>query len=149
MRPRKYGSRTLQHGLKLLEEQNFNCAICRRKIKFLGINDHGRMMAVDHCHWTGLIRGVLCSQCNSGLGQFGDDPAVLARAILYLTHLPQRVAGFEDGVRYVPIWPIYCGDRTESQIPRYLMDLEREDFDKAMVKAANQRAVLEQADAIA
>lgn len=40
--------------------------------------------ALDHCHITGKVRGVLHVACNSGLGQFRDDPALLDAAALYL-----------------------------------------------------------------
>ena len=41
-------------------------------------------LSVDHCHKTGKIRGLLCSDCNKALGMFGDDPATMLRAIHYL-----------------------------------------------------------------
>lgn len=44
----------------------------------------GRRLVVDHNHESGNIRGLLCSQCNLGLGNFGDDPEVLKLAIKYL-----------------------------------------------------------------
>lgn len=40
---------------------------------------------VDHNHSTGAVRGILCSECNTGLGKFRDDPAMLQKAIDYLT----------------------------------------------------------------
>jgi hypothetical protein len=59
---------------KLIGVQGGGCAICGRRNP-----EH-----VDHCHETGVIRGVLCFNCNGGLGQFKDDIASLRRAIEYL-----------------------------------------------------------------
>ena len=43
-----------------------------------------RMLAVDHCHTTGNIRGLLCTKCNTGLGNFLDSKELLEKAIKYL-----------------------------------------------------------------
>ena len=40
---------------------------------------------IDHDHETGKVRGVLCQGCNVSLGHFKDDPALLEKAIVYLT----------------------------------------------------------------
>ncbi|MEU9115034.1 endonuclease domain-containing protein [Streptomyces sp. NPDC048483] len=40
-------------------------------------------MHVDHDHRTGKVRGVLCFNCNSGLGLLRDDPQAARRAIAY------------------------------------------------------------------
>ena len=39
---------------------------------------------IDHNHHTGTVRGVLCRCCNSGLGLFKDDPAILKKALDYV-----------------------------------------------------------------
>jgi hypothetical protein len=57
------------------------CAICRQEFSALP----SRHEHVDHCHATRAIRGLLCHGCNVSLGQFRDDPTILARAIQYLT----------------------------------------------------------------
>lgn len=62
----------------LLEAQGWCCAICRRLPK------RGQKLVVDHCHRTAKFRGMLCIQCNTALGKFNDDPAMLRRAIKYL-----------------------------------------------------------------
>lgn len=65
---------------ELLRQQSGCCAICRRP----NFGQSGRRMHVDHCHETGKVRGILCSTCNTGLGQFDDNINYLDRAIEYL-----------------------------------------------------------------
>lgn len=55
------------------------CMICRKPWK-----PGTRKLDVDHCHNTKRVRGVLCGNCNTGLGKFKDDPALLQAAIDYL-----------------------------------------------------------------
>jgi hypothetical protein len=64
----------------ILLAQGGGCAICGN-----GIGDgRGHRLHVDHCHGTGIVRGILCSGCNLGLGKFADDPERLERAAEYL-----------------------------------------------------------------
>lgn len=65
--------------LTMFEAQGGCCAIC-------GTDDTGGRKAfhVDHCHETGKIRGLLCGNCNSGIGNLRDDIGLLRRAIDYL-----------------------------------------------------------------
>jgi hypothetical protein len=63
----------------LLVSQGGVCAIC-----YGDGSSHKRGLVVDHAHETGTIRGILCSQCNVGLGYFRDDLTLLLRASGYL-----------------------------------------------------------------
>lgn len=69
---------TLEDYNKLLSEQGGVCKICLGK-------DSDRMLAVDHCHTTGKIRGLLCQKCNRAIGQLDDSIERLKRAIIYLS----------------------------------------------------------------
>jgi len=73
-----YGITLAQYN-ELLQKQNACCAICARpsdKMK--------KRLGVDHNHETGKIRGLLCFDCNYGLGYFKDNSSFLSRAISYL-----------------------------------------------------------------
>jgi hypothetical protein len=61
---------------ELLLKQGGHCLICAKDIT--------ARSAVDHCHRTGVVRGLLCGTCNSGLGMFNDRPELLEAAIAYL-----------------------------------------------------------------
>lgn len=80
---RKYG---ITEGYEaILESQGGVCAICGgQEIIVDSKTGELRLMAVDHCHVTEKVRGILCSQCNHGLGKFRDDPFRLQAAISYL-----------------------------------------------------------------
>lgn len=81
---RKYGITPEQYS-ELLLTQGRRCAICGTEEPGNKKNSAGETrFAVDHDHTTGKIRGLLCSRCNNGIGHFGDDVALMARAIAYL-----------------------------------------------------------------
>lgn len=65
--------------MTLFVDQDERCAVCLRHQ-----DEVPREFAVDHCHKTGKVRGLLCMTCNAGIGQLGDDPEVLRRATAYL-----------------------------------------------------------------
>jgi Recombination endonuclease VII len=64
----------------MLATQGHRCALCESP-------DNGRQWHVDHDHDTGAVRGILCDNCNRGLGHFRDDPTVLRRAAQYLERI--------------------------------------------------------------
>lgn len=79
---RQYGI-TLGEYEALSESQGGVCAICGKPES--AANQHGPLpLAVDHCHGSGAVRGLLCSGCNTGLGKFQDDPELLRAALRYL-----------------------------------------------------------------
>ena len=65
----------------LLKSQDKSCAICKRLFVDM---DRTTVPCVDHDHVTGKVRGLLCVDCNRGLGSFFDNPALLLAAIEYL-----------------------------------------------------------------
>lgn len=71
-----YGITQEEYESMLISQKNL-CAICRGKCK------RGNL-GVDHCHDTGLVRGLLCENCNRALGLMKDNPDLLRIAAEYL-----------------------------------------------------------------
>ena len=63
---------------QILANQDNKCAICNEPFK------NKRNIHVDHNHLTGKVRGLLCSNCNTGIGLFKEDKSILKSAIGYL-----------------------------------------------------------------
>ena len=76
---------TLDEYNTMLQEQDYKCAICGNEDEV-----EGRRLAIDHCHDTGHVRGLLCGKCNRGLGLFYDDEELLQNAIKYLKNANAR-----------------------------------------------------------
>jgi Recombination endonuclease VII len=72
---RLYGLSTEQFR-ELLERQNHACAICEQPFRS---TPH-----VDHCRFTNWVRGLLCRSCNTGLGNYRDNPVFLRKAAHYM-----------------------------------------------------------------
>lgn len=77
---RKYGI-TVEQYLALAQQQGGRCACGKPMPSPTSKEKH---FAVDHCHTTGRIRGILCSACNLALGMVADDPSTLRALAAYL-----------------------------------------------------------------
>jgi hypothetical protein len=73
----------------MVATQDSRCAICGTRFEYV------KALAIDHCHKTGAVRGLLCKHCNTGLGHFKDNPSLLKRAISYLER-NQHTVGLQE-----------------------------------------------------
>ena len=86
---RTYGITHFEYT-QMYEHQKGRCKICDKAISFLGENLRaGDARAkdgpcVDHCHTTGVVRGLLCFHCNTALGHVFDDLSILDKMQEYL-----------------------------------------------------------------
>jgi len=71
---KKHYNMTPQQYNNLLAAQGGGCAICAGTSK----------LHIDHCHTTKKIRGILCSNCNLGIGNLQENREIMKRAIAYL-----------------------------------------------------------------
>lgn len=84
---RRIAYRLAKHGItrqqwqEMFNAQQGGCALCGASSK--GWSTLGRLH-VDHCHKTGRVRALLCGDCNTAIGRFGDDPMRLRQAAEYL-----------------------------------------------------------------
>ncbi len=76
----RYGISYSEYKEKL-SAQNFKCLICGITEK----DSRQKKLVVDHCHNTNEVRGLLCHNCNCGLGHFVDNIETLQKAIVYLS----------------------------------------------------------------
>ncbi|HXB13758.1 MAG TPA: endonuclease VII domain-containing protein [Bacteroidia bacterium] len=77
----KYGL-TVKEYDKIIKEQDGRCAICNDILST--DSSEGRLPSIDHCHQLEHVRGILCGNCNMGLGHFKDNIYRLKSAIKYL-----------------------------------------------------------------
>ncbi len=81
---KRYGL-TVESYNSLFLKQNGCCAGCN-----LHQSEFNRNFAVDHCHTTGKVRGLLCVACNLVIGHAQDDTSILLNLIKYLNnHKPE------------------------------------------------------------
>lgn len=73
---KRYGVSLEQYN-KMLAEQDNVCYICKD-------NKSNKALAVDHCHTTGQVRRLLCSNCNTSLGLLKEDIGLMEKLIEYV-----------------------------------------------------------------
>lgn len=83
LRLRREFHTTLAEYNKILAHQNKRCAICKKPRQ-----PGKKRLALDHCHASGLVRGILCHWCNKMLGMFHLNVAKLEAALMYLLFPP-------------------------------------------------------------
>ena len=121
----KYGLSSTEYQ-KLFDAQKGRCAICG--IDLVSVLNEQRMIKghapnavsrVDHCHTTKQVRGLLCFNCNVGLGKFQDDANLLSTAARYLRATPQlRTLGTVSEIDRV------CDVTAQGEIESRKRDLE-------------------------
>ena len=80
----EYGITLVEYN-KILEKQQGICAICKENEKIIDKRTgNPKRLAVDHCHETNIVRGLLCQSCNTALGKFKDKPEIIERAANYV-----------------------------------------------------------------
>ena len=79
---KKYGITAADYEV-IHKRQKGLCAICGRPERIV-INGTRRRLAVDHDHRTNKVRGLICHDCNRGIGLFKDDPKRLMSAARYI-----------------------------------------------------------------
>lgn len=81
---KNFGISLEEYGLLFARQQGV-CAICGNQETVIDKRtNQPRRLAVDHCHTTKKVRGLLCMGCNQGLGNFRDNPKFLVSAASYL-----------------------------------------------------------------
>jgi hypothetical protein len=81
---RKYGISQSEYDA-MSELQGGRCAICRQEETHKDRSGSITLLAVDHDHSTGQIRGLLCFNCNIGISKFSDNPELLEAAARYVS----------------------------------------------------------------
>lgn len=80
-----------EEQVAIMEEACGNlCEICGKPEHVLGPSGSVKALAVDHDKETGKVRGLLCNNCNRGLGLMGHDVTYMERALAYLRKAAER-----------------------------------------------------------
>lgn len=95
---RDFGAEIADVYMRLFEAQGGVCAACKQPETQMR-NGKVKWLAVDHCHETDVVRGLLCCDCNIAIGKMRDDPARLRAAADYLEKDHTVAFGGETVVR--------------------------------------------------
>jgi hypothetical protein len=97
---RRYDGLTREEFTAAGEERGWKCDICRQ----VPLPDSRRVMLdelpyleVDHDHESGQRRGLLCGNCNKGIGLLGDNPELLRQAAVYVEQHQVRIQKLISG----------------------------------------------------
>ncbi len=80
---KSYGIGIKEYRSMFLEQYGV-CKICGKREANLDRNGSPISLAIDHCHETGRVRGLLCSNCNRGMGFLKDNADILRKAAEYI-----------------------------------------------------------------
>ena len=80
---RNYGITEAQYE-EFKAAQGHCCYLCGSPGFTIGKKNHTEKLAVDHCHATGVVRKLLCHNCNRALGLMKDNPELLRKAADYV-----------------------------------------------------------------
>lgn len=77
---------TIEEFNQMVEDQGGGCAVCGQpeKASYKSMGDRQSRLSVDHDHKTGLVRGLLCSNCNTALGLLGEDVERMKKLMEYV-----------------------------------------------------------------
>ena len=75
----RYGLTVDTYKAMLLKQEN-KCLLCSREFTDIGDTEPH----IDHCHTTGIVRGILCHGCNTALGKLGDTEEAILKVLEYL-----------------------------------------------------------------
>jgi hypothetical protein len=95
-----------------------SCDICNRVVR----------LCRDHDHVTGRSRGLLCGECNMGLGKFRDTPALLEKAAEYLRHHSKPLPEPDKSLDRLSAadWVIWANIQADGTSENIRGELERE-----------------------
>lgn len=75
---------SLEDWETMYDEQMGRCATCLIPLA------ECKIIATDHDHETGIVRGLLCNPCNLALGALKDDPQTIRRMLHYVEQVRDR-----------------------------------------------------------